>query len=100
MRKGYRAEYLARQRLSELYGSQNVLKIAIGGSVDFLVLKPNENELEKIIEVKQTAKNKYYPRENEKVQLELIKKLAEEHKVPVEMWIKFKKRKDFEVVLL
>ncbi len=100
MRKGYRAEYLVKQKLKEMYGEQNVLKIAIGGSADFLVLSPNENKIEKIVEVKQTAKNKYYPRENEKVQLELIKKLAIEHNVPVEIWIKFKNRKDFEVVSL
>lgn len=100
MRKGYRSEYLARQKLISAYGQQNVLKIAIGGSADFLILKPNENKVEKIVEVKQTAKNKYYPRENEKEQIELIKRLAVEHKIPVEMWIKYKKRKEFEVVEL
>ena len=97
MRRGYQAEYLTKKILIEIYGRQNVLKMAIGGSVDFLVLSPNKNTIEKIVEVKQTAKNKYYPRENEKIQLELIKKLADEHSVPVEIWIKFKNRKDFEV---
>lgn len=100
MRKGYRAEYLAKQKLVEQYGLHNVLKIAIGGSADFLILKPNKNKIEKIVEVKQTAKPKYYPRENEKDQIEIIKKLAKEHNIPVEIWIKYKNRKDFEIVRL
>jgi hypothetical protein len=100
MRKGYRSEYLAKKLLIEKYGKQNVLKIAIGGCVDFLILTPNKNKIEKIVEVKQTAKNKYYPRENEKKQLELIKKFATEHNIPIELWIKFKNRKGFEVIEL
>ncbi len=97
MRLGYRAEYLARQKLIKEFGKQNVIKMSIGQSCDFIVLKPKENQIEKIVEIKQTAKRKYYPRENEKRQLELIKNLAREHSVPVELWIKFKNRKDFEI---
>ncbi len=98
MRRGYAAEYLAKKKLIKIYGRQNVIKIAIGGSADFIILKPNEDKIEKIVEVKQTAKNKYYPRENEKEQLGLLRQLATEHNVPIEVWIKFRNRKDFEVV--
>lgn len=93
-RLGYRAEYLAKNELIEKYGKENVLKIAIGGSVDFLVLSPNKNKIEKIVEVKNTKKKKYYPKEREIEQLEILKELGKEHNIPIELWIKFP-RKDF-----
>ena len=61
MRKGYMAEYKTKKELIERYGKQNVLKVAIGGAVDFLVLKPGKNKIEKIVEVKECHKKKYYP---------------------------------------
>ena len=97
MRKGYRSEYLAKKILIEEYGEQNVLKLAIGQSCDFIILKPNKNQIEKIVEVKSTKKNKYYPLEREKKQLDHIKMLAREHKIPVEVWIKFKNKKGFDI---
>lgn len=100
MRRGYRAEYLAKTELIQKFGVQNVIKMSIGQSCDFIVLKPNKSEIEKIVEIKQTSKKKYYPRENEKKQLDLIKKLAKEHSIPVELWIKFKNRKKFEIIQL
>lgn len=100
MRKGYKSEYLVKKKLIEEFGEQNVLKLAIGQSCDFIVLKPNINRIEKIVEVKSTQKKKYYPLEREKLQLKLIKNLSKEHKIPVEIWIKFKNRKDFEIIKL
>jgi peptide subunit release factor 1 (eRF1) len=94
MRKGYRAEYKTKQELIEKYGKENVLKVAIGGAVDFLVLKPGKNKIEKIVEVKECHKKKYYPTEREKDQLKRLKKLGKEHSIPCELWIKFP-RKDF-----
>jgi len=88
MRKGYRAEYKAKKELIEKYGTGNVLKVAIGGAVDFLVLSPNKNKIEKIVEVKECHKNKYYPSAREKIQFERLKEIGKNHSVKSELWIK------------
>ncbi|GEM_PF-1085909 len=95
-RKGYRAEYLAKQKLIERYGKENVLKLAIGMSSDFLILRPGSGKIEKIVEVKSTVKEKWYPKPRDKAQLERLKALAKEHDIPLELWIKLP-RKDFKV---
>jgi peptide subunit release factor 1 (eRF1) len=94
MRKGYRAEYQAKKELIKKYGGQNVLKVAIGGAVDFLVLSPNKNKIEKIVEVKECHKNKYYPSPRERVQFERLKEIGKNHSVKSELWIKHP-RNDF-----
>ena len=94
MRKGYIAEYKAKKELIQKYGKGNVLKVAIGGAVDFLVLDPKKNKIKKIVEVKKTNKKKYYPRPREKIQLQRLKELGERHKIPIELWIKYP-RNDF-----
>ncbi len=96
MHKGYRYEYLAKQKLIELYGRQNVIKLAIGQSADFIILSPNENKIEKIVEVKGTRKERFYLKPREKIQFKNIDDLAKEHKIPVEVWIKTKGR-EFEI---
>ncbi|MBU5687929.1 MAG: hypothetical protein QW757_02080 [Candidatus Woesearchaeota archaeon] len=96
MHKGYRYEYLAKQKLIEMYGKQNVIKLAIGQSADFIILSPNENKIEKIVEVKGTRKDKFYIKPREKIQFKCIDELAKEHKIPVEVWIKTK-GKGFEI---
>jgi len=88
MRKGYKAEYTAKKELIREFGEENVLKIAIGGAVDFLVLKPNKNRIEKIIEVKECHKNKYYPTPREREQFERLKLLGKKHSIKTELWIK------------
>lgn len=90
MRKGYRAEYLCKKQLIAEYGEENVLKIAIGGATDFLVLAPGKNTVLKIVEVKQTKKNKWYPSRHDLDQMKRLEKLHEEHKIPVEYWIRLK----------
>lgn len=97
MRKGYRYEYLVKQELIKQYGKNNVLKLAIGQSADFIVLKPKENKIEKIIEVKSTRKNKFYARPREKIQFAIIDELSKEHKVPIEIWFKVGNKKGFDV---
>jgi len=94
MRKGYRAEYKAKKELIEKYGKENILKIAIGGAVDFLVLDPKRNKIKKIVEVKKTSKKKYYPKPREKIQLQRLEELGKRHKIPIELWIKYS-RNDF-----
>lgn len=88
MRKGYRAEYIAKKELIKNYGAENVLKVAIGGAVDFLVISPNKNMIEKIVEVKECHKNKYYPNPREKIQFERVKKIGKFHSIETELWIK------------
>ncbi|MEO0281470.1 MAG: hypothetical protein ABIN05_03875 [candidate division WOR-3 bacterium] len=90
MHKGYRYEYFVKQKLIEKYGKQNVLKLAIGQSADFIVLSPNQNKIEKIIEVKGTKKEKFYIKPREKLQFKNIEMLAKEHNIPIEIWIKTK----------
>ena len=92
MRKGYNAEYLCKRKLIKAFGKENVIKIAIGGSADFLVLKPSSNEILKIIEVKETKKKKWYPNEHDRNQFKVIKKISEEHKIPAEYWIRIRDR--------
>jgi len=94
MRKGYRAEYKAKKELIQKYGKENVLKVAIGGAVDFLVLSPKKNKIEKIVEVKECHKNKYYPTPREKLQFERLKEIGKKHSIKTELWIKYT-RKDF-----
>jgi len=94
MRKGYRAEYKAKKELIQKYGKENVLKVAIGGAVDFLILNPNKNRIEKIVEVKECHKNKYYPTPREKLQFERLKKIGKTHSIKTELWIKHP-RNDF-----
>lgn len=94
MRKGYMGEYKAKKELIQKYGKENVLKVAIGGAVDFLVLTPGKNKIEKIVEVKECHKNKYYPTQREKEQFERLKRLGKKHSIKTELWIKFP-RNDF-----
>ena len=94
MRRGYRAEYQAKKELIRTYGGENVLKVAIGGAVDFLVLSPDKNKIEKIVEVKECHKNKYYPTPREKIQFERVKEIGRKHSIETELWIKHP-RNDF-----
>ena len=90
MRKGYLAEYECKKKLIEMYGKENVLKIAIGGATDFLVLEPGKTKVLKIVEVKHTKKNKWYPTKHDLDQFVRLFRLRKEHKIPVEYWIKIK----------
>lgn len=91
MKKGYRAEYKAKQNLQKLFGKNNLFKIAIGGATDFLILSPKKNKILKLIEIKTTKKAKWYPGEHDFRQFKILEKIQKEHKIPVEYWIKIKK---------
>jgi len=92
-RKGYNEEYDVKKMLIKEYGGENVMKIAIGGAQDFLVLKPNSGCLEKIVEVKGCHSESYYPNSVNKGkdinQFKRIAALCDEHSVPGEVWVKF-----------
>ncbi len=98
-RKGYRAEWLAKKKLIAEYGEENVIKMAIGQASDFLILKPGSGKIEKIVEVKSTVKEKWYPKPREKEQMERLKALAKEHDIRLELWIK-RPRKDWDIMVL
>jgi hypothetical protein len=88
MKKGYKAEYETKKKLAKIYSLRNVFKVAIGGATDFLVLEPKERRILKLIEVKTTKKNSWYPGEHDLKQFRILGKIAKEHKIPVEYWIK------------
>ena len=88
-RRGYDAEYRCKKENETKFGVGNCIKVAIGGSSDFLIVSCGE--LVKFIEVKETKKEKYYPSQREKSQFKEIERLGKQHKVPVELWVYFKK---------
>jgi len=90
MKRGYKAEYEARKKLGQKYLPQNIVKVAIGGATDFLVLEPKGNKVLKIVEVKTTKKNQWYPGEHDFKQFKEIVKFSRNHNIPIEYWIKIK----------
>ncbi|MBC7074009.1 hypothetical protein H5T58_01315 [Candidatus Parcubacteria bacterium] len=87
MKKGYKAEWEAKKILFKKYSPDCVFKVAIGGAVDFFVLGKN-GKIEKIVEVKKTNKNRWYPTAHDVKQYHSLKKIQKRHKIPVEYWIK------------
>lgn len=83
-RRGYKSEYRAKNELIDKYGKSSVIKVAIGGAEDFLIVKAGK--LIKVVEVKETHK-KYYPKPREKKQIERIIKFAESNHILAELWI-------------
>ena len=99
MRRGYDDEYRAKQLLIQQYGRENVVKVAIGSfGADFLIL--NKGKLVKVVEVKGTRKNAWYPSPREKEQLQRIHHFSLTHNCKAELWIwtKEKGKKELRVV--
>ena len=92
MRKGYKAEYEVKKKLAKKYSEKNIFKVAIGGLIDFFVLEPKKGKISKLIEVKETKKRNWYPGGFDFRQFKILKKIAKEHKIPVEYWIKINGR--------
>lgn len=91
-RGGYSGEYKAKKELESIYGKECVLKIAIAQiGADFMVIK--EGKLILLVEVKETIKNKYYPKPREKEQFQRIETFAKANKTRAELWIYYKKGK-------
>ncbi|MDO8623110.1 MAG: hypothetical protein Q7R52_02595 [archaeon] len=95
MRKGYAAEYLAKQKLIKDNPENYVGKIAIGGAFDFIVVERNGRVL-KVIEVKESH-NKYF--QYCKGQKERIIEFVNKFKIPCEIWIK-RPHKPFEIQVI
>ena len=87
MKKGYKAEYEVKKALFRKYSPKSVFKVAIGGTTDFCVLGKNGKVL-KLIEVKKTNKNRWYPSQQELKQFKTLKAIQKRHKIPIEYWIK------------
>lgn len=98
MRKGYFAEYFVKKILIKEYGKVNVIKVAIGGSEDFFCIK--NGKIDKVVEVKETVKNKYYPSLRDKLQINKIKRFAKKHNVRAELFIVFRRGKGRSVKLV
>lgn len=90
MKKGYSAELETKQKLIKEYGTLNVIKVAIGGAMDFIVI--SKGRVARIIESKLCHSKKYYPVEQERSQFRRIKEFCDEHEVKGELWIKYPNR--------
>lgn len=90
-RQGYNAEYKCKKENEILYGIGNCIKVAIGGSSDYLIVY--KGKIIKFIEVKETKKDTYYPNDREKKQFAKLVDLGKHHQVPVELWVYFKRKK-------
>jgi len=89
MKKGYKAEWEAKKILFKKYPKDSIFKVAIGGVVDFFILG-KRGKVEKIVEVKKTNKNHWYPTKHDKKQYKTLAKIQKKFKIPVEYWIKIK----------
>jgi LysM repeat protein len=89
MKKGYKAEWEAKKILFKKYPKDSIFKVAIGGAVDFFILG-KDARVEKIVEVKKTNKNQWYPTEHDKKQYQTLVKIQKKFKIPVEYWIKIR----------
>jgi hypothetical protein len=90
-RQGYYAEYKCKKENEETYGVGNCIKVAIGGSSDYLIAY--KGRLIKFIEVKETKKDTYYPSDRERQQFAKLVSLGKHHNIPVELWVYFKRKK-------
>jgi len=84
-RGGYNGEYKTKQELISEFGKENVVKVAIGGAMDYLILK--KGRVIKVIEVKETTKKKYYPSPRDKKQFKRIIEFSKDHRTKAELWI-------------
>lgn len=90
-RQGYYAEYKCKKENEEEYGVGNCIKVAIGGSSDYLIAY--KGKIIKFIEVKETKKDVYYPSNRERKQFAMLVSIGKHHCVPVELWVYFKRKK-------
>jgi len=89
VKKGYNEEYWVKQQLQKKYGKDNVIKVAIGGLFDFIVVTPKQNRIAKIVEVKGCHKKNYTLQGRDKEQVSKIRKFCEKHTIPFELWVKY-----------
>jgi alpha-tubulin suppressor-like RCC1 family protein len=93
-RKGYSGEYKVKKTLIEIYGAENVLKIAIGGAMDFIVFK--NGECYKSVEVKTCHSETYNPSKKEKLQFKRIVQFCKNNKIKAELKIYYPNKQTIE----
>lgn len=98
MRKGYPSERLAKRELINEFGEQNVIKVAIGGAQDFIVVKGGR--LIKVVEVKECHQDKFYMTGLSKDQFERMKGFCKEHGCIAELWVHYPHKKQWSKVVL
>jgi Holliday junction resolvase len=96
-RKGYAEEYKVKNALKAQYGDTNVIKVAIGGAMDYFIAKNGKIEL--VLEVKGVHGKKKYFSGRERSQIDRIKAFAQEHNVRAEVWI-VRPRQEIEKTLI
>jgi len=96
-RRGYDREYASKKRLQELYGDNNVVKVAVSQKApDFIcfkrLLSVGSEPIFKIenVEIKSTIQKKYYPQKHDIKQFHMFKKWQESNKTPIfyHIWTK------------
>lgn len=88
-RKGYEGEKQAKKELIEKYGFDSVIKVAIGGAMDFIVWK--NKKVHMIVEVKECHSNKFYQNKY-KEQFSRISEFAKKNRIKAELWIYYLKQ--------
>lgn len=73
------------------YGKLSVIKVAIGGAQDFIVV--DRGQLILVVEVKECHSSKYYPSLKEQDQLKRIVEFCKHNCCLCEVWIHYPKHK-------
>lgn len=89
VRQGYIGEKIIKDLLVVKFGKENVVKVAIGGAEDFLIL--DKGKVNGVVEVKETIKEAYYPSKREKFQFERIRKFAKYHNCSATLFIVYRR---------
>ena len=80
---------MCKQKLVEKFGYWNVIKVAIGSfGADYIILRPNSNIVDRLVEVKSTKRSKYIPLPHDIKQFHIIKQFSKQNNIPVEYWVK------------
>jgi len=87
VRKGYMAEKWVKDKLVALYGKDDVIKVAIAGKIDYIVL--NRGRIVKGVEVKECHQSRYTPSKREIEQFKWLLAFAKRHKCNAELWVLF-----------
>lgn len=86
-RLGYAEEYLAKKLLAKEYRKNQLIKVAIGGAMDYVIV--SEGKLILVVEVKACHSDKYYPSKRDKEQFKRIEEFCKDNNVRGEVWVKY-----------
>ena len=83
VRQGYRGEYIAKRKLIETYGVENVIKTACNrGIPDYIILKPLMG-----VEIKSSKRNKIYIKPREVKQWRATHQWMKIKRAPIDYWL-------------